>query len=60
MPDRALDDAAPFQGDIDGAEFDGIAGDRTQPAKAAAAVTTAPRSDIAGFWSTWIDSPSTG
>lgn len=36
-----------------------LSGDKAGAKTAFAAVTTAPRSDIAGFWSTWIDSPPT-
>jgi hypothetical protein len=36
-----------------------LSGDKAGAKAAFAAVTTAPRSDIAGFWSTWIDSPPT-
>jgi Flp pilus assembly protein TadD len=36
-----------------------LSGDKAGAKAAFAAVTTAPRSDIAGFWSTWIDNPPT-
>lgn len=36
-----------------------LSGDKAGAKTAFAAVTTAPRSDIAGFWSTWVDSPPT-
>jgi len=36
-----------------------LSGDKAGAKAAFAAVTTAPRSDIAGFWATWVDNPPT-